>query len=108
VSQNAIAASHAYVVPVIPDAVSTRGVTHFVNLVARRIDARMKAYAANVPANEIPATFVPDTVLGGIVISMARTHGPATSGYINEHTNNMAAWVRSLRCVRIAAFFLAA
>src|SRR5947209_6519639 len=89
VSQNAIAASHAYVVPVIPDAMSTRGVTHFVNLVNTRIDARMKGYAASIPANEIPATFVPDTLLGGIVISMAQTHGPAATGYINEHSNSM-------------------
>ena len=91
VSQNAIAASHAYVVPVIPDSVSTRGVTHFVNLVATRIDAKMKLYAASVPSNEIPGTFVPDTFLGGIVISMAQTHGPAATGFINEHSNNMAA-----------------
>jgi chromosome partitioning protein len=97
VSQNAIAASHAYVVPVIPDSVSTRGVTHFVNLVATRIDAKMKLYAANVPANEIPATFVPDTLLGGIVISMAQTHGPAATGFINEHSNNMAALRRQWR-----------
>lgn len=88
VSQNAIAASDAYVVPVIPDSISTRGVTHFVNLVKNRIDARMKAYAASIP-NDIPATFVPDTVLGGIVISMAQTHGAALTGYLNEHWNNM-------------------
>lgn len=91
VSQNAIAASHAYVVPVIPDSMSTRGVTHFVNLVATRIDAKMKLYAASVPPNEIPATFVPDTLLGGIVISMAQPHGPAATGFLNEHWNNMTA-----------------
>jgi chromosome partitioning protein len=91
VSQNAIAASHAYVVPVIPDSMSTRGVTHFVNLVETRIDARMKGYAASIQPNEKPATFVPDTVLGGIVISMAQTHGPAATGYVNEHWNNIVA-----------------
>lgn len=88
VSQNAVAASHAYVVPVIPDSISTRGVTHFVNLVATRIDARMKGYAASISPNEIPLTFVPDTILGGIVISIAQTHRGAT-GYLNEHSNKM-------------------
>lgn len=91
VSQNAIAASHAYVVPVIPDSMSTRGVTHFVNLVAMRIDARMKGYAGSIAATEIPSTFVPDTLLGGIVISMAQTHGPSATGFLNEHWNNMTA-----------------
>lgn len=91
VSQNALAASHAYVVPVIPDQMSTRGVVHFVNLVANRIDAKMKGFAKAVQPNEIPSTFVPDTILGGIVISMAQTHGPAATGYINEHWTQMAA-----------------
>ncbi len=87
VSQNAIAASHAYVMPVIPDSISARGVTHFKNLVTNRIDTRMKGFAAAVRQSDIPSTFVPDTQLAGIVISMAQTHGPADSGYINEHTN---------------------
>lgn len=93
VSQNAIAASHAYVVPVIPDAMSTRGVTHFVNLVSARIDALLKDYAnaPGLPKREIPPTYVPDTLLAGIVISMAQTHGPSSTGYLNEHWNNMAA-----------------
>jgi chromosome partitioning protein len=91
VSQNAIAASHAYVVPVIPDSVSARGVTHLIQLVANRIDARMKAYASALPAAEKPSTFVPNTKLAGVVISMAQTHGPAHSGYINEHSDQMSA-----------------
>jgi chromosome partitioning protein len=91
VSQNAIAASHAYVVPVIPDAVSTRGVTHFVQLISNRIDTRLKAYAAAVSDEQVPAAYEPDTLLAGIVISMAQTHGAAYSGFINEHSNGMAA-----------------
>jgi chromosome partitioning protein len=91
VSQNAIAASHAYVVPVIPDAMSTRGVTHFVNLVQNRIDAKLKGFAAVVSPNEIPKSYVPSTMLGGIVISMAQTHGPSLTGYLNEHSNQMSA-----------------
>jgi chromosome partitioning protein len=91
VSQNSIAASHYYVLPVIPDAVSSRGVTHFRSLVKDRIDSKLAALAAAVSANEIPSTYVPTTSFGGIVISMAKTHGPAASGYINEHTQHMEA-----------------
>lgn len=89
VSQNAIAASHAYVIPVIPEALSTRGVTHFRQLVANGIDTRLKAYAANIRPSDVPKTYVPDTQLGGIVVSIAQTHGPADSGYTNEHTQQM-------------------
>jgi hypothetical protein len=75
---------------VIPDAMSARGVTHFVNLVANRIDAKLKGFAGAVGAAEVPASFVPDTQLGGIVISMAQTHGPSSTGYLNEHWNQMS------------------
>lgn len=91
VSQNAIACSHAYAVPVIPDSVSARGVTHLINLVASRIDARMKTYAAAVQQNRVPPTFVADTALAGIIISMAQTHGASESGYLNEHWTQMNA-----------------
>jgi len=89
VSQNAIAASHFYILPVIPDAISTRGVTHFYNLVQAQIDGRLKSYANSIPSNLIPQTYVADTQFGGIVISNAQTHGPANSGYIDEHTRHM-------------------
>jgi chromosome partitioning protein len=91
VSQNAIACSHAFAVPVIPDSVSSRGVTHLINLVGNRIDARLKTYAASVQSNRVPPTFVPDTALAGIVISMAQTHGASESGYLNEHWTQMNA-----------------
>jgi len=91
VSQNAIAASHTYVLPVIPDAVSTRGVTHFRSLITDRIDMRLQALASAVPASLVPSTYVPSTAFGGIVISMAKPHGPAASGYVNEHTQQMNA-----------------
>lgn len=90
VSQNAIAASHAYIIPVIPDAISTRGVTHFKNLVSNRIDTKMKAFAAGVSAAQTPSTYVPDTSLGGIVISGAQRAG-SKSGYTNDHTTQMHA-----------------
>ena len=41
VSQNALAASDCYVIPVIPDDLSSRGVTHFRNLVQEKIDGKL-------------------------------------------------------------------
>src|SRR5262249_24871814 len=41
-SQNALAASDSYVIPVIPDDVSSRGVTHFRNLVQTKIDKKLE------------------------------------------------------------------
>ena len=46
VSQNAIAASHGYIVPVIPEAVMERGAPHLAALVKNVIDVQMNALAA--------------------------------------------------------------
>jgi chromosome partitioning protein len=89
VSQNALAASGWYILPVIPEAVSTRGVTHFRNLV-KGIDTRLSSYVLSIPAGLQRSEFVPTTDLGGLVISMVRPHGPAASGYVDTHTANMA------------------
>jgi chromosome partitioning protein len=54
VSQNALAASDCYVIPVIPDDLSSRGVTHFRNLVQNKIDKKL-AYlreSAHVQEND--------------------------------------------------------
>lgn len=95
VSQNAIAASHAYIVPVIPDTVSTRGVTHLVKLIETQIDKRMKALAAVQNEKDVPDAFAPETLLGGIIVSMAQTSGPAHSGFVNEHYQQMNALRRA-------------
>jgi cellulose biosynthesis protein BcsQ len=89
VSQNAIAASESYVLPVIPDRISTRGVTHFQHLVGERIDKRLQALAAMRPVGSLPPAFSPITRIAGIVISMAQTSGAAHSGFVNEHTSQM-------------------
>ena len=47
VSQNALAASDYYLIPVIPDEMSSRGVTHFKNLVENKIDAKLKYLKTN-------------------------------------------------------------
>ncbi|MGO8789216.1 MAG: ParA family protein [Terriglobia bacterium] len=92
VSQNALAASDCYVIPVIPDELSSRGVTHFRNLVQNKIDGKL-AYlrtSARVPDSEIPRNFVATTRLGGIMAFLAKYAGRARSGYTNIHTEQIA------------------
>jgi chromosome partitioning protein len=87
VSQNAIAASHAFALPVIPEAVMERGAPHLSGMIQNGIDTRLKALAAM----GTPRTMhVPDTQLAGVVITRIRTHGPAYSGYTDDHTRHLA------------------
>ena len=92
VSQNALAASDSYVIPVIPDDLSSRGVTHFRNLVQTKIDRKLEYLrkSARVPKSDIPANFVPDTCLAGIVIFLVKHAGRASSGFTNIHTEQIA------------------
>lgn len=46
ISQNAIAASHGYIIPIVPEAVMERGAPHLVNMVKNGIDKRLTALAA--------------------------------------------------------------
>lgn len=92
VSQNALAASDSYVIPVIPDDLSSRGVTHFRGLVERKIDAKL-AYlksTANVSDNDTPTNYAPATRLAGIAPFLVRYAGRAASGYSNIHTEQLA------------------
>lgn len=91
VSQNAIAASHGYIIPVIPEAVMERGAPHLFNMVKTGIDNRLKALAAlGTPR----AMHVPDTNLAGVAITRIQTHGPAASGYTDDHTQHLASLQR--------------
>jgi chromosome partitioning protein len=91
VSQNAIAASNYFVVPVIPDELSSRGVTHFRHLVAEKIDKKLEFLrgAAGVAAADVPASYVPSTKMAGIVPFMAKSAGNAASGMTNIHTRQI-------------------
>lgn len=91
VSQNALAASDFYVVPVIPDEMSSRGATHFRNLVNNKIDKKLMWLRenANVSDDAVPINFVPDTKLAAIVPSLARIAHNAASGLINLHTEQI-------------------
>lgn len=87
VSQNAIAASHGYIIPVIPEAVMERGAPHLKGMIEKGIDTRLKALAAMGTPRKM---HVPDTALAGIVITRIQTHGPANSGYTDDHTRHLA------------------
>jgi chromosome partitioning protein len=91
VSQNAIAASHGYIIPVIPEAVMERGAPHLFQMVQSGIDARLKALASlGTPR----AMHVPDTKLVGVAITRIKTHGPAASGYTDDHTQHLSSLQR--------------
>ena len=85
VSQNAIAASHGYIIPVVPEAVMERGAPHLHQMVRTGIDARLKALALMKEANPRPM-HVPDTKLVGVVVTRIQT---ASSGYTNDHTQHL-------------------
>jgi len=91
VSQNAIAASHGYIIPVIPEAVMERGAPHLAGMIKNGIDTRLKALAALGTKRKM---HVPDTVLVGVVITRIRTHGAAHSGYTDDHTQHLASLQR--------------
>lgn len=93
VSQNALASSDGYIIPVIPDELSSRGVTHFTSLVKTKIDEKLEYLhqAARVPKTATPANYVSDTELVGIVPSLVKVAGNAASGMTNIHTEQLAA-----------------
>jgi len=87
VSQNAIAASHGYIIPVVPEAVMERGAPHLAAMIRDGIDMRLKALASLGTKRRM---HVPDTKLVGAVITRIRTHGAAHSGYTDDHTRHLA------------------
>lgn len=93
VSQNALAASDSYVIPVIPDDLSSRGVSHFRALVENKVDGKLAYLRTNarVPPSDIPTNYVAQTHLAGIVIFLVKHAGRAASGYINIHTEQIGA-----------------
>lgn len=93
VSQNALAASNYFIIPVIPDAMSSRGVTHFRTLVTKKIDAKLEFLRAgsSVAERDVPKAYSPKTKMAAIVPFMAKTAGRAESGLTNIHTEQLAA-----------------
>lgn len=90
VTQNAIAASHGYIVPVVPEAVMERGAPHLVALVRNTIDAKLKALAR---FGQPVATYVEDTQLVAVAVTRIQT-ARGVSGYTNNHTQHLQALQR--------------
>jgi chromosome partitioning protein len=91
VSQNALAASDYFIIPVIPDAMSSRGVTHFRKLVTDKIDKKLtflKA-GAGISDTDTPKSYTPITKMAGIVPFLAKHAGNAASGLTNIHTEQL-------------------
>ena len=91
ISQNAIAASHGYIIPVIPEAVMERGAPHLATMIQNGIDARLNALAS---LGSRRSMHVPNTALVGLVVTRIRTHGPAFSGYTDDHTQHLGSLQR--------------
>ena len=89
VSQNAIAASHGYIIPLVPEAVMERGAPHLHNMVSTEIDDRLARYAAIVSQEEPRAMFVRQTRLVGLAITRIQTAG-GYSGYTDDHTQHLS------------------
>ena len=85
VSQNAIAASHGYIIPVVPESVMIRGTQHLHGMMNSGIDARLNALAS---MGEHRTMYVPQTELIGLVVTRIRTHA-GQSGYTNSHTQHV-------------------
>lgn len=90
VSQNAIAASHGYIIPVVPEAVMERGAPHLQNMVKTGIDDRLTALSKFGDARSL---FVPKTKLVGVAITRIKSAGGA-SGYTDDHTMHLASLQR--------------
>ena len=86
VSQNAVAASHGYIIPVVPEAVMERGAPHLKRLMESGIDNMLKALALMGDPRPI---HVPDTQLIGLAITRIEVHGRTDSGYTNIHTTHL-------------------
>jgi chromosome partitioning protein len=92
VSQNALAASDYFIIPVIPDVMSSRGVTHFRNLVTDKIDKKLAflKQGAGISDADTPKAYVAATKMAAIVPFMAKYAGNAASGLTNVHTEQLA------------------
>lgn len=95
VTQNALAASHSYIVPVIPDAVSIRGTPHLTNQMMGKIESKFNSLSLYLRSTHklIVGTFVPKRKFAGIVVSRVRTTG-GYSGYANDPTQHLASLER--------------
>lgn len=93
VTQNALAASHGYLVPTIPDAVSVRGTPHLTEQMMGKIEKQftnLSEYLKTKGQNVVD-TFVPHRAFIGIVITRIKTSGPSFTGYTLDASANLKA-----------------
>ncbi len=92
VTQNAIGVSDCFIIPTIPDAVSTRGIPHLIDRMFSKISDKFSGLATFLKGKgrKIEESYVPRPKLAGIVINRLRTSGPALSGYTNDHTAHLS------------------
>jgi len=91
VTQNAIAVSHGYFIPTIPDSVSIRGINHLIERMFEKIDEKMSGLAKYLESTgrKIIKSYVQNTKFLGIIIFRIKPHGPAISGYVSDHTTHL-------------------
>ena len=83
VTQNAIAASHGYIIPVVPEAVMERGAPHLHNMVQSGIDQRLQALES---MGRYRSMYVRETQLVGLVVTRIQV---ARNGYTIDHTQHL-------------------
>ena len=69
-----------------------RGAPHLANMIRNGIDTRLKRLAPHATPRPI---YVGDTELIGLVITRIQTHGPAHSGYTDDHTTHLGSLRRT-------------
>lgn len=90
VTQNALACSHGYVIPAIPDAVSIRGTPHLTNQMMTKIEDQFNSLAGFLKSRgeKIVPAFVSARVFLGIVIFRIRPAG-SYSGWTNDANQHL-------------------
>lgn len=88
VAQNAIAASHGYIIPVVPEAVMVRGTRHLEGLVRNGIDAYLKKLSEDENAG-LRTMYEPDSRLFGLAVTRIQVAGNSGSGIVKDHEEHL-------------------
>ena len=87
-SQNAVAAGHGYIVPVVPEAVMQRGLPHLRQTIKYQIDAMLEMLAT-LPGMDSSGIYVRDTRMIGLAITSAKSGQVGKHGLISDHSSHM-------------------
>ena len=83
VAQNAIAASHGYIIPVIPEAVMERGTPHLYRMMQSGIDEKLKMLSQVGTPRKM---YIPDTKLIGLAVTQIQV---ARGGFTLDHRQHL-------------------